>query len=193
MAPSLLLFNCGDYNNESAQKRRLRKTRKGYSQLRTTLILCAHSAVKVKSSYFYAQYMRICAHRGKKKTLLAVAHSTLIAIYHILKDDTLRLRCPWLPVSNMLVVRKTRQSHLNQQISAVARRRAPLLKHPGISSLWRSSGTETYWLRQSYRHSSVFLRCTFYQESGRSGRQQEIPVRQKNGDHPVFILLWENG
>ena len=30
--------------------------------------------------------MRICAHRGKKRALLAVAHSMLIAIYHILKD-----------------------------------------------------------------------------------------------------------
>lgn len=74
-------------NNESAQKRRSGKTRKGNSLLRTTLILCAHSAIKVKSSYFYAQYMRICAHRGKKKAILAVAHSMLIAIYHVLKED----------------------------------------------------------------------------------------------------------
>ena len=73
-------------NNESAGKRRSGKTRKGNSLLRSTLLVCAHSAVKVKSSYFYAQYMRICAHRGKKRALLAVAHSMLIAIYHILKD-----------------------------------------------------------------------------------------------------------
>ena len=31
--------------------------------------------------------MRICAHRGKKKAILAVAHSMLIAIYHILKNN----------------------------------------------------------------------------------------------------------
>ena len=52
------------------------------------MTVCAHSAVKVKTSYYYAQYTRICAHRGKKKAILAVAHSMLIAIYHILKDDT---------------------------------------------------------------------------------------------------------
>ena len=73
-------------NNESAGKRRSGKTRKGNALLRSTLVVCAHSAVKVKSSYFYAQYTRICAHRGKKRAYLAVAHSMLIAIYHILKD-----------------------------------------------------------------------------------------------------------
>lgn len=52
----------------------------------TTLIVCAHSAVKVKNSYFRAQFQRISAHRGSKKAYVAVAHSMLIAIYHILKD-----------------------------------------------------------------------------------------------------------
>ena len=54
--------------------------------MRTTLITCAHSAVKNKKSYFYAQYMRISAHRGPKRAYVAVAHSMLISIYHILKD-----------------------------------------------------------------------------------------------------------
>ena len=54
--------------------------------LRTTLVTCAHAAVKVKSSYFYAQFNRISVHRGKKRAYVAVAHSMLIAIYHILKD-----------------------------------------------------------------------------------------------------------
>ena len=36
--------------------------------------------------YFYAQFMRISSHRGKKRAYVAVAHSMLIAIYHILKD-----------------------------------------------------------------------------------------------------------
>ena len=73
-------------NNESARKRKSGKTCKGNALLRETLILCAHSAVKNKKSYFYAQFMRISAHRGKKRAYVAVAHSMLIAIYHILKD-----------------------------------------------------------------------------------------------------------
>ena len=73
-------------NNESAKKRRSGKTRKGNSLLRSTLIVCAHSAAKVKGSYFHAQFQRVSAHRGSKRAYVAVAHSMLIAIYHILKD-----------------------------------------------------------------------------------------------------------
>ena len=73
-------------NNESAQKRKSGKTRKGNALLRETLIVCAHSAVINKKSYFYAQFKRISAHRGGKRAYVAVAHSMLIAIYHILKD-----------------------------------------------------------------------------------------------------------
>ena len=73
-------------DHESAKKRKFRKTRKGNALLRSTLVTCAHSAVRNKQSYFYAQFMRISAHRGKKRAYVAVAHSMLIAIYHILKD-----------------------------------------------------------------------------------------------------------
>lgn len=73
-------------DNESAKKRKSGKTRKGNSLLRTTLITCAHAAVKNRKSYFHAQFMRISAHRGAKRAYVAVAHSMLIAIYHILKD-----------------------------------------------------------------------------------------------------------
>ena len=73
-------------DNESAGKRKSGKTRKGNTLLRTTLITCAHAAVKNKNSYFHARFMRVSAHRGKKRAYVAVAHSMLIAIYHILKD-----------------------------------------------------------------------------------------------------------
>ena len=74
-------------DNESAGKRKSGKTRKGNALFRNTLVTCAHSAVRNKSSYFYAQFMRISAHRGKKRAYVAVAHSMLVAIYHILKDS----------------------------------------------------------------------------------------------------------
>lgn len=73
-------------DNESARKRKNGKTRKGNALLRETLVVCAHSAVRNKNSYFYVQFIRISAHRGKKRAYVAVAHSMLIAIYHILKD-----------------------------------------------------------------------------------------------------------
>ena len=73
-------------SNESAGKRRTGKTRKGNKLLRTTLITCAHSAANSKNSFFHAQFQRVSAHRGSKRAYVAVAHSMLVAIYHILKD-----------------------------------------------------------------------------------------------------------
>ena len=74
-------------NNESAGKRRSGKTRKGNKILKSTLAQCAKAASKNKSSFFYAQYQRICIRRGKNRATLAVAHSILISIYHMIKDE----------------------------------------------------------------------------------------------------------
>ena len=71
-------------NNESAGKRKTGKTSKGNQVLRTTLVTCAHAAARVKDSFFSAQFARISAHRGSKRAYVAVAHSMLIAIYHVL-------------------------------------------------------------------------------------------------------------
>lgn len=75
-------------NNESAKKRKKGKTTKGNKALKSTLVVCAHSAVKVKNSYFGAEFARISAHRGRQRAYVAVAHSMLIAIYHILKKGS---------------------------------------------------------------------------------------------------------
>lgn len=42
---------------------------------------------KKQTVIFLCPVMRISAHRGKKRAYVAVAHSMLIAIYHILKDS----------------------------------------------------------------------------------------------------------
>ena len=62
-------------NYQSAGRRKHGKTTKGNKALKTI-------------SYFFAQYQRISARRGKNRATLAVAHSMLIAIYHILKNKT---------------------------------------------------------------------------------------------------------
>lgn len=75
-------------NYQSAGRRKHGKTTKGNKALKTILTQCAKSAKTVKSSYFFAQYQRISARRDKNRATLAVAHSMLIAIYHILKNKT---------------------------------------------------------------------------------------------------------
>ena len=73
-------------NNKSAGKRSHGKTRKGNKALKSILTQCAKSARNCKDSYFSAQYQRIAARRGKNRATIAVAHSMLIAIYHVLKN-----------------------------------------------------------------------------------------------------------
>lgn len=73
-------------NHQSAGKRKSGKTNKGNKTLKSMLIQCAKSAKRVKGSYFSAQFNRISARRGKNRAAVAVAHSILTVIYHILKE-----------------------------------------------------------------------------------------------------------
>jgi len=73
-------------NHQSAGKRQHGKTTKGNKTLRSILTQCAKAARNCKDTFFSAQYQRIAARRGKNRATIAVAHSMLIAIYHVLKN-----------------------------------------------------------------------------------------------------------
>ena len=72
-------------NNESAGKRRSAKIRKGSVWLRRALCQAAWAASRTKNTYLAAQYRRLIVRRGKKRTIVAVAHSMLIVAYCLLK------------------------------------------------------------------------------------------------------------
>jgi transposase len=71
-------------NNESAGKRRSGKTRKGSRWLRQVLIEAAHAAARTKDTYLSAQYHRLAARRGTKRGLVALGHTILVMVYHVL-------------------------------------------------------------------------------------------------------------
>ena len=73
-------------NHESAGKRLSGKTRKGNPYARRLLIQAAHAAAHSKNTYLAAQYRRIAAHRGPKRAAVAVGHSILVIVYHLLRD-----------------------------------------------------------------------------------------------------------
>ena len=75
-------------NNESAGKRFSGKTRKGNPWLRRVLIQVAHAAAHTKTTYLSAQYRRLASRRGGKRAAMAVAHSILVIIYHLLSEGT---------------------------------------------------------------------------------------------------------
>jgi len=72
-------------NNESAGKRFSGKTRKGNVWLRRTLCEVAWAASHTKDTYYAAEFRRIASRRGKKRALIALAHSILVTAYHMLK------------------------------------------------------------------------------------------------------------
>jgi len=75
-------------NNISAGKSKSGKIRKGNQTLRSVLVQCAQSATLTKNTFFRAQYDRLVVRRGKNRAKVAVAHSIIIAIWHMLKHDT---------------------------------------------------------------------------------------------------------
>lgn len=71
-------------NNESAGKRKSGKTTKGSVYLRAALVQAAWAATHTKETYLAAQYRRLVKRKGKNRALVAVGHSLLVIIYHVL-------------------------------------------------------------------------------------------------------------
>ena len=75
-------------NNESAGKRRSGRITKGNRWLKRILVQAAWAASHTKGTYLAAQYHRLAKRRGCKRALVAVGHTLLGIIYHVLKRGT---------------------------------------------------------------------------------------------------------
>jgi transposase len=71
-------------NNASGGKRKSGRTRKGSVWLRRALVEAAHGAARSKTKYFSGLYHRLAGRRGKKRALVAVAHSLLVTGFHMI-------------------------------------------------------------------------------------------------------------
>ena len=74
-------------NRESAGKRLSGKSTQGNPYLRAILCQLAWALIHTNDKYLSAQYHRLARRRGKNRALLAVAHSLLVIIYHMLKTN----------------------------------------------------------------------------------------------------------
>jgi transposase len=72
-------------NDQSAGKRRSGRTRRGSKWLRSTLIESARAAARTRDTYLNAQYHRVRGRRGPNRASLAVAHSLLVSVWHMLQ------------------------------------------------------------------------------------------------------------
>jgi transposase len=71
-------------NYESAGKRRKGTTRRGNKAVRRALTEAAQAAARNKKTYLAAQWRRLVMRRGKKKAAVAVGHTILRIVYHVL-------------------------------------------------------------------------------------------------------------
>ena len=73
-------------NRESAGKRKSGHTNHGNRWLRGALAQAAWAASHSKNTYLAAQYRRLAGRRGKKRAIVAVGHTMLVMMYHMLRD-----------------------------------------------------------------------------------------------------------
>jgi transposase len=71
-------------HDDSGGKRLNGKPRKGSRWLRQVLVEAAHVAANPQGTYLAAQYRRMAARRGKKRALMALGHTILTMVYHVL-------------------------------------------------------------------------------------------------------------
>ena len=74
-------------NSGSAGKRKSGHTNHGHRLLRTALVQAAWAASHSKKTYLAAQYRRLAGRRGKKRAIVAVGHTMLVMMYHMLRDS----------------------------------------------------------------------------------------------------------
>jgi transposase len=72
-------------NDQSAGKRRSGRTARGSPWLKRALVQAAWAASRTKGTYLAALYRRLAARRGRKRALVAVGHTLLGIIYHLLR------------------------------------------------------------------------------------------------------------
>lgn len=75
-------------NNESAGKRKSGHTGHGNSWLKSALVEAAWAASHTKDTYLASRYRRLAARKGSKRAVIAVAHTILVTIYHMLRNGT---------------------------------------------------------------------------------------------------------
>ena len=74
-------------NHESAGKRRSGATPRGNPWLRRVLCQAAGPAARTKGTYLSAPFHRRAARRGRKRAIIAVAHSLLVIAYGLLRQQ----------------------------------------------------------------------------------------------------------
>jgi transposase len=74
-------------NRQSGGRRKTARTRHGNPWLKAALTEAAWAAGRCKDGYLAAQYRRLAARRGRKRAIVAVAHSLITSVFFMLLHD----------------------------------------------------------------------------------------------------------
>jgi transposase len=103
-------------NNKSADIERAGHTTKGNSWLRAVMVESAWSASMKIGSYFRARYQRLLPRTGKKRAVVAVAHSMLTLIHQMLSTNT-----PYRKAAEEKAYERGKQRYIRHHLKALAR------------------------------------------------------------------------
>ena len=98
-------------NHQSGGKRYSGRTPKGNRTLSSTMVEAAWGAVHSRDIFLNARYHRLAARRGKKRALVAVAHSMLVSAWHMLTD-----RQPYHELGSSFLDQRKKEAKINYLI-----------------------------------------------------------------------------
>lgn len=102
-------------NDISANRRRSGRRRQGQQWLVKALVEAAWAASRTKESYLAAQFHRLRVRRGAKRAAVAVAHSILTIIFHLLKD----LEAQFREVGGDYFLKRNKENHEWQAVKTL--------------------------------------------------------------------------
>ena len=71
-------------NHQSGGKRYSGRTTKGNGALCSIMVQAGWAAIRTQDTFLKARYHRLAARRGKKRAIVAIAHSMLVSAWHML-------------------------------------------------------------------------------------------------------------
>jgi transposase len=98
-------------NHQSGGKHYSGRTPKGNRPLSSIMVQAAWSAVRTKATFLKARYHRLAARRGKKRAIVAIAHSMLVSAWRMLT-----YRQPYHELGGDYFDQRTKESKVNYLI-----------------------------------------------------------------------------
>lgn len=103
-------------NNESAGRRKGGGAGHGNRWLRSALVEAAWAAARTRGTYLAAQYRRLAARRGAKRAILALAHTLLVIVYHVLRTGS-----PYRDLGGDYFDRRDEQATIRRAVARIER------------------------------------------------------------------------